>query len=82
MKSFMKYINEVLICMIGINIRNILLKGWHIHVPDSIYLLATNKLLGTAKKIMYGEACSFVPVWKTSFYTPISIIMITFLIYS
>ena len=43
----------------------ILLKGCgNIHVPHSIYLLATNKLLGTAKKIMYGEACSFVPVWK------------------
>ncbi|MCG8372567.1 MAG: DUF2480 family protein [Balneolales bacterium] len=43
----------------------ILLKGCgDIHVPDSIYLLATNYLLGTAKKIMYGEACSFVPVWK------------------
>ncbi len=41
----------------------VLLKGCgDIHVPDSIYLLATNKLLGTAKKIMYGEACSFVPV--------------------
>ncbi|RNC85398.1 MAG: DUF2480 family protein [Balneola sp.] len=43
----------------------ILLKGCgDIHIPDSIYLLVTNKLLGTAKKIMYGEACSFVPVWK------------------
>tara|TARA_R110002124_G_scaffold183735_9_gene351254 strand:- start:34699 stop:35208 length:510 start_codon:yes stop_codon:yes gene_type:complete len=43
----------------------VLLKGCgDIHVPDSIYLLATNKLMGTAKKIMYGEACSFVPVWK------------------
>ncbi len=43
----------------------ILLKGCgELHVPDSIYLLATNKLMGTAKKIMYGEACSFVPVWK------------------
>ena len=41
----------------------ILLKGCgDIHVPDSIYLLTTNKLQGTAKKIMYGEACSFVPV--------------------
>ncbi len=41
----------------------VLLKGCGgIHVPDSIYLLATNKLLGKAKKIMYGEACSFVPV--------------------
>jgi len=43
----------------------VLLKGCgDIHVPDSIYLLATNKLMGKAKKIMYGEACSFVPVWK------------------
>lgn len=41
----------------------VLLKGCgDIHVPDSIYLLATNKLLGLAQKIMYGEACSFVPV--------------------
>lgn len=37
----------------------ILLKGCgDIHVPDSIYLLVTNKLQGVAKKIMYGEACS------------------------
>ena len=44
----------------------VLLKGCgDIHVPDSIYLLATNQLMGSAKKIMYGEACSFVPVWKT-----------------
>ena len=43
----------------------ILLKGCgDIHVPDSVYLLATNKLMQSAKKIMYGEACSFVPVWK------------------
>lgn len=43
----------------------VLLKGCgDIHVPDSIYLQATNYLTGLAKKIMYGEACSFVPVWK------------------
>ncbi len=43
----------------------VLLKGCgDIHVPDSIYLLATNKLMQSAKKVMYGEACSFVPVWK------------------
>lgn len=41
----------------------ILLKGCgDVLVPDSIYLLATNKLRVFAKKIMYGEACSFVPV--------------------
>ncbi len=43
----------------------VLLKGCgDIHVPDSIYLLATNRLMQSAKKVMYGEACSFVPVWK------------------
>ncbi|MFD2532262.1 DUF2480 family protein [Gracilimonas halophila] len=43
----------------------VLLKGCgKVHVPDSIYILATNKLMGTAKKIMYGEACSNVPVWR------------------
>ncbi len=43
----------------------VLLKGCgKVHVPDSIYLYATNKLMGKAKKIMYGEACSNVPVWR------------------
>lgn len=43
----------------------VMLKGCgHIKVPDSVYLLATNKLIGKAKKIMYGEACSNVPVWR------------------
>lgn len=43
----------------------VLLKGCgDIHVPDSIYVQATNYLTRVSKKIMYGEACSFVPVWK------------------
>lgn len=43
----------------------VLLKGCgDVHVPDSIYMLATNKLMKHAKKIMYGEACSNVPVWR------------------
>jgi hypothetical protein len=47
------------------NDKFVLLKGCgDIHVPDSVYLLATNKLLNRAKKIMYGEACSNVPVWR------------------
>ncbi|MEX0608271.1 MAG: DUF2480 family protein [Balneolaceae bacterium] len=47
----------------------VLLKGCgKVHVPDSIYLLATNKLMGVAKKIMYGEACSNVPVWRKKSY--------------
>lgn len=48
------------------NDKFVLLKGCgKIHVPDSIYLLATNKLINRAKKIMYGEACSNVPVWRS-----------------
>jgi hypothetical protein len=43
----------------------VLLKGCgKVHVPDSIYMMATDKLMGVAKKIMYGEACSNVPVWR------------------
>jgi len=43
----------------------VLLKGCgDVHVPDSIYLYATNQLMKHAKKIMYGEACSNVPVWR------------------
>lgn len=43
----------------------VLLKGCgKVPVPDYAYLLATNKLIHTAKKIMYGEACSNVPVWR------------------
>lgn len=33
-------------------------------VPDSIYLYATQKLIPLVKKLMYGEACSNVPVYR------------------
>lgn len=33
-------------------------------VPDSAYLMITEKLQPFAKSIMYGEACSTVPVFK------------------
>lgn len=33
-------------------------------VPDSIYLYATQKLVPHVKKLMYGEACSNVPVYR------------------
>lgn len=33
-------------------------------VPESVYLLATNKLVPHVKKLMYGEACSNVPVYR------------------
>ncbi len=34
-------------------------------VPESAYILAIQKLLPFAKSIMYGEACSAVPLWKS-----------------
>lgn len=33
-------------------------------VPDSVYLFATQKLIPYVKKLMYGEACSNVPVYR------------------
>lgn len=33
-------------------------------VPPSAYLAATLALQGVARKMMYGEACSSVPVWR------------------
>jgi len=33
-------------------------------VPDVAYLVATQKLQGVARKLMYGEPCSSVPLWR------------------
>ena len=33
-------------------------------VPPSAYALATQKLQGVAGKLMYGEPCSSVPLWR------------------
>ena len=35
-------------------------------VPTSAYVLATNKIEAVAKTLMFGEACSFVPLSKRS----------------
>lgn len=35
-------------------------------VPDVAYLIATQKLQGVARKLMYGEPCSSVPLWRRS----------------
>lgn len=32
--------------------------------PQSAYLYATDRLMSYAERVMYGEACSFVPVWR------------------
>ena len=33
-------------------------------VPESAYAIATAKLMGVARKVMYGEPCSNVPIWR------------------
>ncbi len=33
-------------------------------VPVDAYMLATQKLQGVARKLMYGEPCSSVPLWR------------------
>lgn len=45
--------------------RFVLLKGCSkIDVPPEVYMYATKKLLPHVKKLMYGEACSNVPVYR------------------
>lgn len=47
--------------------KRVLLKGCaDIKVPPSAYLYATQKLLPYVDRLMYGEACSFVPVYRAS----------------
>lgn len=45
--------------------RFVLLKGCSkMDVPPDVYMYATKKLLPHVKKLMYGEACSNVPVYR------------------
>lgn len=45
--------------------KRVLLKGCSdIELPPSVYLYATQKLLPYVDRLMYGEACSFVPVYR------------------
>lgn len=45
--------------------KKILLKGCSDkELPPAVYLMATQKLLPLADRLMYGEACSFVPVYR------------------
>jgi len=47
--------------------RFVLLKGCSkMDVPPDVYMYATKKLLPHVQKLMYGEACSNVPVYKKS----------------
>ena len=43
----------------------VIIKGCsHKPVPEEAYMLATQKLMPVAKSIMFGEACSSVPLYK------------------
>jgi hypothetical protein len=45
--------------------KRVIVKGCSdVNVPVSAYVEITNKLLPIAKSIMYGEACSNVPIYK------------------
>lgn len=47
--------------------KRVLLKGCSDKsIPQSAYSYATEQLMPYADRIMYGEACSFVPVWRRS----------------
>jgi hypothetical protein len=48
--------------------KRVIVKGCSdINVPVSAYVEITNKLLPLVKSIMYGEACSNVPIFKKSY---------------
>jgi len=42
----------------------LVIKGCGDKVPQQVYISIVAKLQKTAKSIMYGEACSTVPIYK------------------
>jgi hypothetical protein len=45
--------------------KRVLLKGCtDIYIPEESYVQISNKLMGTVKSLMFGEACSNVPIFK------------------
>ncbi len=45
--------------------QKVMVKGCgHIDVPPSAYIAVTTRLKPVVQSLMYGEACSTVPVWK------------------
>ncbi len=45
--------------------KKVIIKGCgHLPIPDNAYIYIVNKLQPVVKSIMYGEACSAVPVYK------------------
>lgn len=47
--------------------KRVLLKGCSRQdLPQGAYVRATARLMPVAERILYGEACSFVPVWRAN----------------
>jgi hypothetical protein len=45
--------------------KRVLVKGCStMNLPQGAYVRATARLVPVADRVMYGEACSFVPVWR------------------
>jgi hypothetical protein len=45
--------------------KRVILKGCNDRsIPSSAYTIASTKLVGLVDRLMYGEACSFVPIWR------------------
>ncbi len=45
--------------------KKVVIKGCgDVKIPDAVFVLATTKIRAVADKIMYGEPCSMVPVFK------------------
>ena len=46
--------------------KRVLLKGCtDTYIPEDSYVQLSNKLMGNVKSLMFGEACSNVPIFKT-----------------
>ena len=45
--------------------KKVLIKGCSdVYIPDAAYVMISNKLLPVVKSLMFGEACSNVPIYK------------------
>lgn len=45
----------------------VIIKGCSKHpIPEQAYVQATQKMMGYARSVMFGEACSAVPIYKKS----------------
>ena len=69
-KELEKKIFEININQIQLNElqdKRVLVKGCaNTYIPDESYVQISNKLIGTVKSLMFGEACSNVPIYKST----------------